>query len=200
MSTSANPTSQSPLNISSKDKFYLSMDLPTILRKYAATDPNLSINPILMTVHGTVVPDISVPEVDMRFQGQNLHLSTYARPSYPGITINYTIDSQYNNYYVFWRWLDVMNLAIEDYYGGTSSQNQALAQEDQFEYQTTITITALNEYNEPILDFIYSKAFLSSLGGITYSYREGQTLMEGSATFHFSQLDVVKKNNGYLDK
>ena len=86
-----------------------------------------------------------------------------------------------------------MNLAIGDFYGGSSSQEQLTQKQDQFEYQTTITITALNEYNEPILDFIYSKAFLSSLGGITYSYREGQTLMEGSATFHFSQLDVSKK-------
>lgn len=193
MSVMANPTLQSPLNSSSKDKFYLSMDLPLILRKKADTDPYLNINPILMTVHGTVVPDISVPEVDMRFQGQNLHLSTYARPSYPGITINYTIDSQYNNYYVFWKWLDIMNLSLKDFYGGSSSSQQLTQQQDQFEYQTTITITALNEYNEPVLDFIYFKAFLSSLGGITYSYREGQTLMEGSATFHFSQLDVVKK-------
>lgn len=190
----SNPTLQSPLNVSSKDKFYLSMDLPLVLRKKAASDPKLSVNPILMTIHGTVVPDISVPEVDMRFQGQNLHLSTYARPSYPPLTVNYTIDNQYNNYYIFWRWLDIMNLAIEDYYGGSPDNSvDSLLKGDQFEYQTTITITALNEYNEPTIDFIYSKAFLSSLGGITYSYREGQTIMEGSATFHFSQLNVIKK-------
>jgi hypothetical protein len=193
MISTTNPTSQSPLNISSKDKFYLSMELPFILRKEAATDPNLNINPILMTVHGTVVPDISVPEVDMRFQGQNLHLSTYARPTYPPITINYSIDNRYDNYYVFWRWLDIMNLAINDYYGGSSAgDNVSYLIGDQFEYQTTINITALNEYNEPAIEFIYTKAFLTSLGGITYSYREGQTLMEGSATFHFSQLEVKK--------
>lgn len=191
--TTGNPTSQSPLNTSSKDKFYLSMELPFILRKQSAIDPNLNINPILMSIHGTVVPDISVPEVDMRFQGQNLHLSTYSRPTYPPITINYVIDNQYNNYYVFWKWLDIMNLSLKDYYGGSAvGDNVSTLIGDQFEYQTTINISALNEYNEPVLDFIYTKAFLTSLGGITYSYREGQALMESSATFHFSQLEVRK--------
>jgi hypothetical protein len=170
------------------------MELPFILRKEAAKDPSINVNPILMSVHGTVVPDITVPEVDMRFQGQNLHLSTYARPTYPPITINYVIDNRYDNYYVFWRWLDIMNLAINDFYGGSSTTDKvSYLVGDQFEYQTTINITALNEYNEPTLEFVYTKAFLTSLGGITYSYREGQTLMEGSATFHFSQLDVRKK-------
>lgn len=194
MTTTGNPTLQSPLNSSSKDKFYLSMELPYILRKESATDSNLNVSPILMTVHGTVVPDISVPEVEARFQGQNLHLSTYSRPNYPPITINYCIDNRYNNYYVFWRWLDIMNLAIKDYYGGSPNTNNGnLLVGDQFEYQTTISIFALDEYNQPVLEFVYSKAFLTSLGGITYSYREGQTLMESSATFHFSQLEVKKK-------
>lgn len=193
MSIPDNPTLQSPLNTASKDKFILRFDLPFILRKRSETDPSLSTDPILMTVHGTVVPDIQVPEVDLRYLGQNLHVSTYARPNYPPLTVNFTVDSRYNNYYVLWEWLDSMNLAIENYYGGTVLRpSDIISIGDQFEYQTTITITALNEYNEPTLEFIYTKAFLSTLGGISYSYREGQTLMEGSATFHYSQLDVKK--------
>jgi hypothetical protein len=193
MSTPVNPTLQSPLNIASKDKFILRFDLPFILRKRSETDPSLSTDPILMTVHGTVVPDIQVPEVDLRFLGQNLHVSTYARPNYPPLTVNFTVDSRYNNYYVLWEWLDSMNLAIENYYGGTVLRpSDVISIGDQFEYQTTITITALNEYDEPALEFIYTKAFLSTLGGVSYSYREGQTLMECSATFHYSQLNVKK--------
>lgn len=189
----SNPTIQSPLNTASKDKFVMSLDLPFILKKRAEKDPKLSIKPLLISVYGSVVPDIQVPEVDLRFLGQNLHVSTYARPNYPPLTVNYAVDNQYNNYYILWEWLDSMNLAIENYYGGTPlKQSDTLLIGDQFEYQTTITITALNEYNEPVLDFIYTKAFLSSLGGISYSYKEGQTLMEGSATFHYSQLAVKK--------
>ena len=193
MSTTDNPTLQSPLNIASKDKFVLRLDLPFILKKRAESDPKINIEPLLLSVHGSVVPDIQVPEVDLRFLGQNLHVSTYARPNYPPLTVNFTVDNHYNNYYVLWEWLDSMNLAIDNFYGGTPlKQSDIVAIGDQFEYQTTITITALNEYNEPVLDFVYTKAFLSTLGGISYSYREGQSLMECSATFHYSQLNVKK--------
>lgn len=193
MSTTDNPTLQSPLNTASKDKFVLRLDLPFILKKRAESDPKINIEPLLLSVHGSVVPDIQVPEVDLRFLGQNLHVSTYARPNYPPLTVNFTVDNHYNNYYVLWEWLDSMNLAIDNFYGGAPlKQSDIVAIGDQFEYQTTITITALNEYNEPVLDFVYTKAFLSTLGGISYSYREGQSLMECSATFHYSQLNVKK--------
>jgi hypothetical protein len=42
------------------------------------------------------------------------------------------------------------------------------------------------------LEFIYYKAFVSGLGGITYSYRDGE-ILEASAQFHFSQLDIKKR-------
>ena len=168
------------------------LDLPYALKERAKTDPNINIDPLQISVHGTLVPDIAVPEVDVRFLGQNLHLSTYARPNYPPITVNYVVDSQYKNYYVLWQWLDVMNMAIKDIYGGTVNADPLMVG-DQFEYQTTIKIIAVDEYNEPVIEFIYSKAFLSTLGGLAYSYREGSSLVESTATFHFSQLDVKKK-------
>lgn len=188
-----NPQLQSPLNRSSKDKFIMILDLPHVLKSKSTSDPLIDINPLQISIFGTVVPDIIVPEVDVRFAGQNFHLSTYARPNYPPLTINFVVDNDYRNYYVLWKWLDAMNLAIEDYYGGTASlgNDERVIVGNQFEYQTTFSILALNEYNEPALEFKYSKAFLSTLGGINYSYREGE-IIEASAQFHFSQLDVAK--------
>lgn len=186
-----NPQLQSPLNRSSKDKFIMVLELPHVLRK--DFDPQVSITPLQISVYGTVVPDISVPEIDVRYAGQNLHLSTYARPSYPPLSISFIVDNDYKNYYMLWKWLDSMNLAVNDYYGGTPTINNRdkMMIGDQFEYQTTFSILALNEYNEPSLQFKYSKAFISKLGGINYSYRDG-TLIEASADFHFSQLEILK--------
>jgi len=187
----SNPQLQSPLNRSSKDKFIMVLELPHVLRKNF--DPLVSITPLQISIHGTVVPDISVPEIDVRYAGQNLHLSTYARPSYPPLSISFIVDNDYKNYYMLWKWLDSMNLAVNDYYGGTPTINNRdrLLIGDQFEYQTTFSVLALNEYNEPSLQFKYSKAFISKLGGISYSYKDG-TLIEASEDFHFSQMEILK--------
>lgn len=188
-----NPQLQSPLNVSSKDKFIMILELPYILRKRAASDPNIDITPLQISVFGTIVPDITVPAIDARYGGQNLHLSTYARPNYPPLSINFVVDNGYKNYFLLWKWLDVMNLAMDSYYGGTERRtNEDFAMTgDQFEYQTTISILALDEYNEPSLEFKYTKAFVTRLGGITYSYRDAG-IVESSADFYFSQLEVIK--------
>lgn len=189
-----NPTLQSPLNRSAKDKFIMILELPYILRQRAASDPSIDIEPLQISVFGTVVPDIIVPEVDVRFAGQNFHLSTYARPNYPPLTINFVVDNDYKNYYLLWKWLEVMNLPLDDKYGGSNPRSDAdkYATGNQFEYQVDFSILALNEYNEPVIEFKYYKGFISSLGGITYSYREGD-ILEASAQFHFSQLNVEKR-------
>lgn len=191
MSEVINPNLQSPLNRSAKDKFIMIMELPYILRKAKQTDPAINMDYLQFSVYGTIVPDIIVPETDVRYGGQNLHLSTYTRPSYAPLTVNFVVDNEYKNYFFLWKWLDLLNQSTESGYGGSSS-NQVTQFEigDQFEYQTSIVVLALNEYNKPVLQFNYTKGFISKLGGIQYSYRDG-SLIECSAEFHFSQLSVT---------
>lgn len=186
-----NPQIQSPLNISSKDKFIMVINLPYVLRKRAQFDPNIDTEPLQVSVHGTIVPDISVPPIEARYEGQHLHVTSYTRATYPPLTVNFVVDNSYRNYYFLWRWLDIMNTAKGSLYGGTPQLSPAelTLVGDQFEYQTTIDVIALNEYNEPTIEFKYTKAFITRLGGIQYSYRDG-AIIEGSADFHFSQLDV----------
>lgn len=191
-----NPQLNSPLNLSSKDKFVLIMDLPYALRKLRGTDPAFDIDKIHLSIFGTVVPDIIVSETDARFQGQNLHLSTYARPSYPALDISFIVDNGYKNYFTLWKWLNFLNDATENFYGGKNNQTLQDITEtgDQFEYQTTINVYGLDEFNKPTIHFIYTKAFITKLGGIQYSYKESGNI-ESSASFHYSQLDVTNKLN-----
>jgi hypothetical protein len=188
-----NPQLQSPLNRAASDKFILIMDLPYLLKKNALNDPFINVEPLQMSVFGSVVPDIQVPEIDVRYKGQNMHVSSYARPNYPPLTVNFTVDNAYNNYYILWKWLDAVNLAIQNIYGGgPMTQFEDLVSGNQFDYQTTLFIQALDEYNQPTIEFIFTKAFLTGLGAINYSYRTGSQLIESAATFHYSQLDVKK--------
>ena len=195
MSLPTNPQFQSPLNRSSLDKFLMILDLPYALKRKAEKDSSISIKPLQISVHGAVVPNITVSETDIKYHGQNLYATSYTRPSYPPITVNFLVDGAYNNYYLLWKWLDTMNDANSSTYNGTKNltTDDNIIIGDQSEYQTTITVLGLDEYNNPVIEFIYKKAFITTLGSINYSYREGASLVECTATFHFSQLYVNKK-------
>ncbi len=189
MTSCENPILQSPLNVSSRDKFIMLLDLPYVLKQ---KEPKFPLEPLRISIHGIVAPEVSVPDVSLRYQGQNMFVSSHSRPNYSSLSVNFVVDNQYNNYYYLWRWLDILNLSIENKYGGSIDEpdlRQALEIGDQFEYQTTVRVLALNEYNQTSLEFVYTKAFITKLGGINYSYREGSSL-ESTAEFSFSQMSV----------
>jgi hypothetical protein len=191
-----NPTIQSSLNRASKDKFVMVLNLPYVLRNRSSEDPLLDIEYLQINVSGTVVPAISIPAVELRYAGQSTNVSSHSRPNYPPLTVNFVVDNEYKNYYVLWKWLEVLNTPLESLYGGTDLDEMMTAQErvnrgNQFEYQTALSILALNEYNEVVMEFQYKNCFITNLGQISYNYKEGE-FIETTAEFQFNQLEIIK--------
>ena len=191
----SNPTSQSSLNRASKDKFILVLQLPTILKKRAKTDPSLDIESLQISVYGTIVPDITVPAIEARFGGQSANFSSHSRPNYPPLTVNFVVDNEYKNYYVLWKWLAILNDPKTSEYDGTPldqiTNKDIIDTGSNSEYQTNLSVLALNEYNQTVAEFVYSNAFITTLGGINYSYRDGE-ILETTAQFQYNQINITK--------
>lgn len=209
---------QSILNKARKDKFLLSFDVPKCLRKvesknvrYTRHKSYLSTLPDQMqySVYGIVVPSINVPSTNLAIYGQNFKVSSHARSAYDDVTVNFTVDNQFNNFWHIWSWLNILNDAVHSTYdeqnlgtsdvigqtvgynpnsrrGPKADSNPPQLMED---YQTDMTLYGLNEYNKEVVQFKYIAAFPVSLGGVDYSYRDSEEL-ESSFTFSFSQLYV----------
>ena len=215
---SSDIASQSILNKARKDKFILSFDIPKCLRsveskstRYTRHKSYLSTMPDQMqySVYGIVVPAINVPSTNLAIYGQNLKVSSHARSAYEDVTVNFTVDNQFNNFWHIWSWLNILNDAVHSTYdeqsigtsdvisqtvgynpnsqrGPEADSNAPKLLED---YQTDMTLYGLNEYNKEVVQFKYIGAFPVSLGGVAYSYRDSGEL-ESSFTFSFSQLYV----------
>jgi hypothetical protein len=183
----ANQYTQSVLNKSRVDKFRLVFQLPNALKKLNKRDErnNSTViqDSIQLSIYGTVVPAITVPALEIRYSGSTLYNSTHSKNSYPPVTVNFTIDNQYNNYWTIYKWI---NLLHDEYTGVFDSSG--LIQDDRFkDYQTDLTIYGLDEYNNERIKFNYTKAFPTELGGINFTYREDSEI-ESSFTFVYSQL------------
>jgi len=182
-----NQYTQSVLNKSHVDKFRLVFQLPNALKKINKHDERNNATVIQdsmqLSIYGTVVPAITVPALEIRYSGSTLYNSTHSKNPYPPVTVNFTIDNQYNNYWTIYKWI---NLLHDEYTGVYDSSG--LVQDDRFkDYQTDLTIYGLDEYNNEKIKFIYTKAFPTDLGGINYNYREDGEI-ESSFTFVYSQL------------
>ena len=121
----AHNVKQSILNKARVDKFILVLNTPTCLQDKASkttrTTHHKSAKKVMpdsmqFSVFGTVVPEVTVPAAEQHYAGQSLNISSHNRPTYGEVSVNFTIDNEYNNYWYIWRWLDVLNDSKESHY------------------------------------------------------------------------------------
>jgi len=175
-------SNQSTINASRKDKFILVMDIPCTLKPFFQKENRIchggNLDKLRFGVWGSVIPDVAINKIEVPYGGQTLKFSGNSRPAYPAITCNFTVDNNYDNYYVLWKWIDIQNGALD-----------GLSEERIPAYATTITIYPLDEYEKPVAEFVYFDAFITGIAGITKSYRDASET-ETSFTFDFSQMTM----------
>ena len=182
-----NQNDQSYLNKSRTDKFTLVFSLPPALREINSKTDRQSYNvneeAFQFSVYGAVVPAINVPALQIPYAGSNLYNSTHAKEPYPPVTVNFTIDNGFNNYWVLYKWLDLMHDEKEGLYDA-----QKLVTTEEFaNYQTDMTLYGLDEFNNKRIAFTYTKAFPTIVGEIDYNYRTADEITS-SMTFVYSQI------------
>lgn len=182
---------QSPFNKERKDKFVLVVPTPKVLRDDVSKTvrENKFVNPdaVQFSIYGSIIPEVSVPEVEVRYSGQNLHVTSHNRPTYPPIEVNFTIDNRFSNYWFVYKWLDKMQDDYKGYFNPDKDYKDGTVMEDL--YMANFTIYALDEYNKKVAQFDFTKGFPTRLGGINYSYRDPGEI-ESSFTLAYSQFTV----------
>ena len=188
-----NQYQQSVLNKSRVDKFKLVFQLPNALKKIKKRQDrkNTTVlqDSLQFSIYGTVVPTITVPALEIRYSGSTLYNSTHSKNPYPPVTVNFTIDNEYNNYWVIYKWLDLLHSE----YTGVFDADDLISDDIFKDYQTDLTVYGLDEFNNEKIKFTYTKAFPTDIGGINFNYRDSAEI-ESSFTFVYSQMHTALLN------
>lgn len=184
-------TIQSSLNRTYKDKFLLTFALPDALRdirtNYVRLNEKayLSKEAIEFSLYGINVPEVTTRSENVPYSGSSIYISSHTRQPYTPVTIKYHIDNRFANYYVIYEWLNFIYDANKGYFDAQNiSKNHSIAA-----YQTNISIAALDNYNNPTVQWIFTHAFPSQLSAIDYTYSDANEI-DCSATFEFAQMFV----------
>jgi hypothetical protein len=190
----SNYIQQSLLNKAKKDKFVFVLSFPEAMRDIMyklpenRRDDRILPDTLQFSVHGVVLPRVSVESGVIRYAGQATKFSSHSRPEYDNITVNFTIDNEFNNYWVIWKWIDILNDDTDSIFYKGKDLKDYPAEDKQFkQYQGTATLYALDEYNKEKVRFDYTGLVPVSLGEIRYSYRDPE-LIESTFEFSFSKL------------
>lgn len=192
---------QVTLNKSRNDKFLFLFGLPGIFKKIY--DPvlkkDLHDDKIEFSVYGMSTPTIAVPSLTLGYAGQTYKASSFSRPDYPPLELKFFLDNGYHNYYILWKWLNLFNNAESSTTEILTSDTIPFEKDKPLknpmsDYTTTLKIVGMDEYNNKLITFEYTDAFITSLGGLSYSHQEGVEL-SCTATFAYNQFYTTLDNN-----
>lgn len=181
---------QSVLNKSRKDKFIMVIMLPKALREINLAENRdvtlVNEDSLQFSVFGITVPAVIVDAVEIPYGGQVFNFTSHNRPDYETISVNFTIDNEFNNYWAIYKWINLLNNNKEAFF---YAEKIPVLNNPYAEYATTITVYGIDEYNNKRIQFDYIGAVPVGLGEISYNYRDSEEA-ETTFQFAFSQLHV----------
>lgn len=182
---------QSYLNKTRKDKFLLVFDIPPILKqiqsRYTRDNDTVIPESVQFSVFGTMVPGVTVKGIASRYAGDTLYVSSHSKDPYPPVNVKFAIDSGYNNYWTIYQWLNL----LQDQKTGRYNEIGLSINGNFSDYQTDISLYGLDEYNNKVIKFKYTKAFPTSLDELSYeSQATGDMELQSGFTFLFSQMHI----------
>jgi hypothetical protein len=124
---------QAILNKARQDKFKLIIDTPPALKdkENASIRDNKLMNRDKMSFSliAVSVPPHAIPEVEVPWMGQTMHVTSLTRPKYPPVKVSFTIDNNFDNYYYIWKWMEIMNKPLisgmDEHFGQFVTNTQA---------------------------------------------------------------------------
>ena len=185
---------QSPLNKTFQDKYYFIFNLPEALKnlkhKYNSinSQAGISKDAIKFSIIRAEIPEVTAKAEDIKYAGHTFPIATHVRDPYTPLSIEFKIDNQYANYATLYEWL---NLILNEKEGYFDAEHLATTKYSPA-YQTTLSVVSIDEYNEPIIQWIFTHAFITNLGSIQLDYQNPEELT-CKAQFVFSQLHQINK-------
>jgi hypothetical protein len=140
-----------------------------------------SLNVLELNVKGAVAPGLSIEAVDLPVLAHKPLKVTGAGYKLDDIEVKFLIDGQFVNYYLLWSWLNKI-------YNTRNAQAPVLDRGDK--PYVDILISALDNYNNEVMQFKYRGAFITGLSKVDVDY-ENANRIEASATFSYDDFELI---------
>lgn len=186
---------ESPLNKTFVDKYFFIFELPEALKNIKYDDVliknEMGINKKILqwSIVKAEVPSINIKAGEANYAGGTLRYSTHTKSPYEPFKLTFKIDSNYLNYFTIYEWINFIYGEREGHFDEDDITDKTAFSE----YAVPVSIVGLDEYNNPVIQWIFTYAFPTDLSSISLDYTDTQEI-EFTATFVFSQMRIRNIN------
>ena len=184
-------SSQSPLNKTFADKYLFIFELPEALKNLKTEKTiiqnSLGVNKkaLQWSIVKAEVPNVSIKAAEINYAGGTLRYSTHTKSAYDPFKITFKVDSNYMNYFTIYEWINFIYGEKEGHF----DEENITTSENFNSYAIPVSIVGLDEYNNPVIQWLFTYAFPTDLSSISLDYTSTEEI-EFTATFVFSQMRI----------
>lgn len=133
---------------------------------------------ILLNLFSVTLPTISLNTSESPYQGNKMQFHAGGMTFDPW-TIQFMVDSQYNNWQVLFKWLTYIN----DNYNTPSQKPN--------DYMVDCSLKLMDNFNSEVLVIVFKNVWIQSLGELSLSVRDGESHIECSATLYYDRYEIL---------
>jgi hypothetical protein len=95
------------------------------------------------------------------------------------LNISFLVDSRFSNWKILFNWL--VSIA----------NNKEKASSPPPQYITDATLIVMDNWDNAIFKILFLNLWITSLGELTFSVRDGETLVECTSSFIYDRYEVI---------
>jgi hypothetical protein len=133
---------------------------------------------LTLNIFGAVVPGITIEPIESQWQGMVVEMGGSAL--FEDWTLSFIVDHELYNWHLLYQWL----MKICDKNINPAGEVSA--------YKVDATVKVIDNFNATILKIKYIDVWPKALGAISFSYREGQSLLESDLTLSITRYEVER--------
>lgn len=140
-------------------------------------------NPFVINIHSAILPSVSIGEDELRWQGNKTKRGLLPMEFDPWL-VSFVVDSRLSNWKLLFKWMSYIN-----------NNNNKIA-EEQKNYGVDCSLIVTDNYGSatPVLEVVFIDIWPSTLGEVSFSYRESDVILESTINFNYDYF-YIRENN-----
>jgi hypothetical protein len=132
-----------------------------------------------LNIHGTVIPAISLGTEEGMWQGGQVPRAISAL-TYEPWYVNFTVDSNWSNWYLLYRWITLIDDG-NTHYGASTT-----------DYFADATLNIYDNANNRVMGIKIVNIYPTNLNEVTMSQRDGQENLDCGINFNYTRMEVER--------
>lgn len=163
-----------PLNISKAT----ATEYNFVLGKIPSDSDAHAVDTLRLNIFGINLPSINLQNTNFNWQGK------YVQYHIGGITfdplnVNFLVDSNFKNWKTLFQWITFI---------ANNKDKPSMKPND---YVTDANLIVMDNFGTITTNIVYRNVWIQNLGELSFSTREGESLIESSAVFQYDRYELI---------